>query len=220
MRFLHRGFALAFGAWALAAVGTAQAQENLDQGKSGAQLFASDCAICHKTTAGLSRGRVLGLDSFLREHYTASRESAASIANYIQATDKGPAPVPPVRTKKKDAGKGDDKKPGTGKPDEAKPSDTKPSDSKSSDKKPAEAKPAEAERRTACRHLHAGKEVRIEAAAHSEIRLRLRRRGGLSFYVSITLPRRLSSWPSWPWPVSSRRRPVQPRLRPQALRLP
>ena len=149
MRFLHRGFALAFGAWALAAVGTAQAQENLDQGKSGAQLFASDCAICHKTTAGLSRGRVLGLDSFLREHYTASRESAASIANYIQATDKGPAPAAPVRTKKKDAGKGDDKKPGTGKPDDAKSSDAKPSDSKSSDKKssnkkPADAKPADA----------------------------------------------------------------------------
>src|SRR5476651_2337509 len=135
MKFLNRGIWLAIGALAAGFVGGVRAQENLDQGKSGAQLFASDCAICHKTTAGLSRGRVLGLDSFLREHYTASRESAAAIANYIQTTDKGPPAAAPARTKKKDAGKGDDKKPGTGKPDDAKPSDTKPSDKKSSDKK-------------------------------------------------------------------------------------
>src|SRR5664279_1103221 len=116
MKSLYRGFALAVGAWALAAVGTAQAQENLDQGKSGAQLFASDCAICHKTTAGLSKGRVLGLDSFLREHYTASRESAGIIAAYIASTDKGPAaPAAPARTKNKDAGKTD--KPGDTKSD-------------------------------------------------------------------------------------------------------
>jgi hypothetical protein len=156
MRFLYRGYALALGAWALAAVGAAKAQENLDQGKSAAQLFASDCAICHKTTAGLSRGRVLGLDSFLREHYTASRESAAAIAAYINATDKGPPPAAPARTKKKDAGKGDDKtkadekikgaekKPGTGKPIDAKPaaepnaSEPKPTESKPSDGRPAD----------------------------------------------------------------------------------
>src|SRR5471032_2381409 len=110
MKFLNRGIGLAIGALAAGFAGGAGAQENLDQGKSAAQLFASDCAICHKTTAGLSRGRVLGLDSFLREHYTASRESAAAIANYIQTTDKGPPAAAPARTKKKDAGKGDDKK--------------------------------------------------------------------------------------------------------------
>jgi len=155
MRFLHRGFALAVGACALAAVGTAGAQENLDQGKSGAQLFASDCAICHKTTAGLSRGRVLGLDGFLREHYTASRESAASIAAYINATDKGPAPAAaPARTKKKDAGKPADKmgdKPGDKKSDDKstiierlfQPSGDAPAaDTKSGDGKPAAGKPA------------------------------------------------------------------------------
>jgi hypothetical protein len=139
MRFLYRGFALAVGAWALSATGSAQAQENLDQGKSAAQLFASDCAICHKTTAGLSKGRVLGLDSFLREHYTASRESAAAIAAYINATDKGPAATP-ARTKKKDAGKGDDKKSGAGKPGDAKSGDAKVLDSKPSDAKPSDKK--------------------------------------------------------------------------------
>src|SRR5471030_276454 len=96
MKLLNRGIGLAIGALALGIAGGAGAQENLDQGKSAAQLFASDCAICHKTTAGLSKGRLLGLDGFLREHYTASRESAAAIANYIQATDKGPPPATPA----------------------------------------------------------------------------------------------------------------------------
>jgi len=163
MRFLYRGVALALGAWALTFAGSAGAQENLDQGKSGAQLFASDCAICHKTTAGLSRGRVLGLDTFLREHYTASRESAASIAAYINATDKGAPAAAPVRTKKKDAGKGDksgdtksDKTAGD-KTDDKKKSDDKPNiierlfqpssdappaDTKSGDSKPAAGKPS------------------------------------------------------------------------------
>jgi mono/diheme cytochrome c family protein len=155
MSFLYRGVALAIGAWAVAGTALlasgAWAQENLDQGKSPAQLFASDCAICHKTTAGLSKGRLLGLDSFLREHYTASRESAAAIAAYIQATDKGPPATGPARMKKKDAGKGDDKtkKPAAGKSDQAKPGDAKPVDAKPADKpadaepKPAEPKPSE-----------------------------------------------------------------------------
>src|SRR5471030_778504 len=106
MKFLNRGIGLAIGALAVGFVGGVRAQENLDQGKSGAQLFASDCAICHKTSAGLSRGHVLGLDNFLREHYSASRESAAAIAAYVQATDKGPAAPLSARAAKKGTGKG------------------------------------------------------------------------------------------------------------------
>jgi hypothetical protein len=153
MKVLNRGIALAIGALALAFASGAGAQENLDQGKSGAQLFASDCEICHKTTAGLSKGRILGLESFLREHYTASRESAAAVAAYVQATDKGPAP--PARAKKKGAGQGDDKakgpekkpdagKPGTAKSGDAKPAETKPVEAKPAKAKPAEPKPSEA----------------------------------------------------------------------------
>jgi hypothetical protein len=154
MKFLNRGIGLAFGALALGMAGGAGAQENLDQGKSGAQLFASDCAICHKTTAGLSKGRVLGLDGFLREHYTASRESAAAIAAYVQATDKGaPAPGPAKPTKKgagKSDAKGDDKSKGSekksdgGKPADGKSGDSKPADAKPAEVKPSEAKPSEA----------------------------------------------------------------------------
>ena len=158
MKSLYRGFALAVGAWALAAVGTAQAQENLDQGKSGAQLFASDCAICHKTTAGLSRGRVLGLDSFLREHYTASRESANIIATYVQSFGNAPAPSKRTGAAKRTP-KGDEKaktsgpktsepktsepktsEPKTGPKSEPKPSEPKPSEPKSGEAKPAEPK--------------------------------------------------------------------------------
>ena len=45
--------ALVAGVLALCFASSAGAQENLDQGKTGAQLYASDCAICHKSPQGL-----------------------------------------------------------------------------------------------------------------------------------------------------------------------
>jgi hypothetical protein len=58
--------------------------------KPAPALFASDCtgAGCHKGPQGL--GKRFGLASFLREHYTNSRESAAALANYL-------ASLPPER---------------------------------------------------------------------------------------------------------------------------
>ena len=94
MKFLDRGMYRAACVLALLGAASAGAQENLYGNKTPAQIFASDCAICHKTTQGLSKAGGplgLGLDSFLREHYTASRESAAALSKYIQATDTGPA---------------------------------------------------------------------------------------------------------------------------------
>ena len=135
-----------------------RAQENLDFGKTPAQLFASDCAICHKSPQGLAAkgGGILGLDNFLRQHYTASRESAAAIANYLQAVGSGPAAAPGragKRPPKSGTPKGDDKakgaekkpdtKAGEGKPSEAKPSEAKPGEAKPAAAKPADAKPAE-----------------------------------------------------------------------------
>ena len=65
------------------------AQENLDKGKTGAQLYASDCAICHKSPRSVTQSPgIFGLESFLREHYTASRESAAKIAAYLNGFGK------------------------------------------------------------------------------------------------------------------------------------
>jgi hypothetical protein len=146
-----------------------RAQENLDSGKTPAQLFASDCAACHKSPQGLAAkgDGILGLENFLREHYTASRESAAAIANYLRAAGSGPAAAPSGRAGKRPP-KGDDKSKGTekksdapksgaaksgeGKPGEAKsgegnkPSgaaEPKPAEPKSSEPKAAEPKPAE-----------------------------------------------------------------------------
>jgi hypothetical protein len=139
----------------LVGASSAGAQENLDQGKNGAQLYAASCALCHKTPQGLAArgGGMLGLQSFLREHYTASRESAAAIASYLEAA--GNAPVVAAKpAAKRPAKKGDEaaktgeKKPDGGNPADAaasgsKPADSKPSETKSSDSKPSEAKSAE-----------------------------------------------------------------------------
>jgi mono/diheme cytochrome c family protein len=155
MAELRRGSALVVGvlvveALSLCFAGMAGAQENLDKGKTGAQLYASDCAICHKTPQGLLKGGlVLGLDQFLREHYTASRESAVAISAYLQTVAKTPAPAA-KRAAKKTNVKGDDAdKPGNKKPaskakrDDSKPSETKPSETKPSESKPPESKPPE-----------------------------------------------------------------------------
>jgi hypothetical protein len=130
------------GAGLLAAAGVASAQENLDAGKSGAQLYQSNCAICHKSAQALDKsgGGLFGLESFLREHYTSSRESAAAISAYLNTVGGGPAQAHPVRKK---AGKKKEAKPET-KPDakDGKPAEAKPEEKKSDEKKPAE-KPGE-----------------------------------------------------------------------------
>ncbi|MEJ2434722.1 MAG: hypothetical protein P8Y53_16740, partial [Pseudolabrys sp.] len=66
----------------------AVAQENIDAGKSPAELYRQDCAICHKSPYGLAKAGGSGLESYLRVHYTASRESAAAIARYLVALDR------------------------------------------------------------------------------------------------------------------------------------
>lgn len=154
-------FALAAGA------APAFAQENLDAGKSPAQLFNSDCAICHKSAQGLSKsGGLLGLSSFLREHYTASRETAALLAAYLKGVDGAAPAAKPGQVRRARATKpksDDDKKKAeeakeksddaksahttsgdkheAKKPDEAKsaekPADSQPKDSKSSEAPPA-----------------------------------------------------------------------------------
>ena len=157
-----RGGAAALGFLALASLSPAAAQENLDTGKTPAQLYASDCAICHKTAQGMTRNAGLfGLSSFLREHYTASRESASAIAAYVQSIDKGP-PAAVKHPPRKRSAKGDEKgkaknktsKSGGDKSDDAKTagpkaSEAKPDQAKASEPKPADSKPAEGKAKTA-----------------------------------------------------------------------
>jgi hypothetical protein len=157
MMGFKRGIGLAVAVSALWLAGPAGAQESLDSGKSGAQLFASDCAICHKTPGSIKRpGGQYGLANFLTQHYTASVQSANAIAAYVNAAGGGQAPAGRSATGKRTA-KGDDKakagdtKPGTpksgevktGKPAGAKTSAPKTAEPKASESKPAEPKPAE-----------------------------------------------------------------------------
>ena len=149
---LQNGIRLTLGVGMLLVATYASAQDSLDQGKSGAQLFAANCAICHKSPEGLAKaGGLFGVQSFLREHYTASKETAAVIAAYLQSVDKAAGPgqrgAPPKRgTSGKPAGKKPDAKRGEGTPDkgsENKSSETKPAEP-TAESKPSEAKPADA----------------------------------------------------------------------------
>lgn len=144
------------GFLALLGIGPAWAQENVEAGKTPAQLYASDCAICHKSPNGLTKaGGLLGLQSFLREHYTASRETAAAIAQYLRTVDKGQPPerkraATPTRSTKDEKPKASEKtgeKAGErrGKADSGKPNEKKkPAEARPVEPKPAESKPAQA----------------------------------------------------------------------------
>src|SRR5262245_52210608 len=104
------------------------AQESLDKGKTPAQLFASDCSACHKSPQGLAKsGGLFGLDSFLREHYTASRETATAIASYLRSMDGGATGRATKRSAKGDhKTKSEPKKKSVANPDEAKGAGKKP----------------------------------------------------------------------------------------------
>ena len=138
------------------------AQENLYANKTPAQIFASDCAICHKSPQGLSKAGGmfgLGMESFLREHYTASRESAAVIARYIQSLDSGPAA--PEKGKRR-AGSG--AKPSAKKPADAKPTEVKAGQDDTPISKPADKKAEPVETKTEARpEPRAQPEAKIEA---------------------------------------------------------
>jgi hypothetical protein len=139
LKALFRGIWWGAAIVTLCLVGEARAQESLDRGKSPTQLFASDCSACHKSPQGLAKaGGLFGLDSFLRTHYTASRESATAIANYLKSLDTASPARASKRSAKGDgnAQSGDRKKPGA-KPGEAKGA------SKSSESKPPEARPSD-----------------------------------------------------------------------------
>jgi hypothetical protein len=89
---VFRGVAPTIGLLIVLAPATAQAQTNIDQGKSPAEIFANDCATCHKSARGLANGRgSSGLASFLVEHYTASKDQAAALAAYVMGAGGGEA---------------------------------------------------------------------------------------------------------------------------------
>src|SRR5215471_7825393 len=119
---------LAVGASAWWLVNSAVAQETLGRNKSPAQTFASDCAVCHKSPQGLAKsaGGLFGVEGFLREHYTSSKESAAALANYLRSQHSGPAGSRTRRAAKGDQSKPNEQKKAAPKPAEVKAADRKP----------------------------------------------------------------------------------------------
>jgi hypothetical protein len=112
----------------------ASAQENLERGRTAAQMYTSDCVECHRNPrAVLKTVSPRSLPDFLREHYTASRDSAAALAAYLLSQAPDPKAAAPARAPAK---------PAAAKPAAAKPGDAKPAEVKSPEAKPAETKPA------------------------------------------------------------------------------
>jgi hypothetical protein len=62
--------------------------QDLDQGKSGAKLFAATCRDCHRSPRGLAKDRFSWtLSYFMRQHYTSSSASAQALTAYLQSVD-------------------------------------------------------------------------------------------------------------------------------------
>jgi len=110
---VFRRIALAIGLFVGLVPALARAQTNIDQGKSPAEIFANDCATCHKSARGLAKGRAsYELASFLVEHYTASKAQAAELAAYVlgagggepAAAARGPKPAASPEEPKKPPG--------------------------------------------------------------------------------------------------------------------
>jgi cytochrome c len=87
LTMLSRGVRLAIGSLALC-VTSSGAQESLEKGKTGAQLYASHCAACHKSPQSVTKST----EGFVSEHYPVTPESAATIAAYLNGLKK---PEPP-----------------------------------------------------------------------------------------------------------------------------
>ena len=70
--------------------------QDLDAGKTPAQLFSSHCSACHRTPQGLAK-QSFGLTGFLRQHYTSSAATASALAAYVAAAGPDPraARTPP-----------------------------------------------------------------------------------------------------------------------------
>ncbi len=95
---MYRWLAAAIALSATFAPPAAHAQVNIDQDKTPAHIYQSDCAVCHKTMRGLANGRGMSaLTGFLAEHYTSSEQEASAMASYVLAGGGGVGTAAPVR---------------------------------------------------------------------------------------------------------------------------
>lgn len=84
---------LTIGAALLAAITAPAAAQDFDKGKTPAQIFHSDCGVCHQSASALGKSMSEGaLAGFLAVHYTENRQIAALIANYLASLRHDAAP--------------------------------------------------------------------------------------------------------------------------------
>src|ERR1700753_1346441 len=84
MRMSSRALLLAAVMLLVGCSSAAQAQENLEAGKSPSQIFAGTCTACHKSPRGLLKTVPAGaLAGFLRQHYTTSPNMADVLSSYL-----------------------------------------------------------------------------------------------------------------------------------------
>lgn len=87
--------------WAAAAQRQPQAQvppedphgADINEGRTPAQVFATDCGVCHKNAQGLAKDRSPNaLVGFLRQHYTTGIQQAGALAAYLASIPSAPEP--------------------------------------------------------------------------------------------------------------------------------
>src|SRR5262249_6551330 len=72
----------------------ADAQGNIDAGKTPAQIFGDTCSACHRSARDLRRASA----SFLRAHYTTGSDEAAAMASYLAGlVSSDPRPAQPTQ---------------------------------------------------------------------------------------------------------------------------
>ena len=88
------------GLLALLAPFAAADAQNLDAGKSAAQIFAEACSGCHRSPREV-RGNASA--SFLREHYTTGGDMASTMAAYLAGSGGDPRGPGAAQPKQKSA---------------------------------------------------------------------------------------------------------------------
>jgi hypothetical protein len=80
---------------ALALLSGVALADDLAAGKKPSQVFDSDCSACHRSPAGLAKGRdARTLARFLNEHYTTKPEYASAVAAYLAGLVGSARPKP------------------------------------------------------------------------------------------------------------------------------
>ena len=83
-------------------ISAADAQGNIDAGKTPAQIFGDTCAGCHRSARELRRASA----SFLRSHYTTGPQEATAMAQYLAGVGSDTRAGQPKETAKQTPAEG------------------------------------------------------------------------------------------------------------------